>query len=75
MLACELCFNPWKKSSIDSRPRAISAVQTARLAESGEPEHLGLGDSKMPHYARHCHVAQECRNIEQLYRLMDRIGS
>jgi uncharacterized protein with von Willebrand factor type A (vWA) domain len=31
----------------------------------------GVGDSEMPRYARYCHVAEECRNINQLYNIVD----
>jgi len=33
----------------------------------------GIGDSEMPRYAPHCHVAEECRSINQLYRIVDLI--
>ena len=33
----------------------------------------GIGDSEMPHYAPHCHVAEECRSINQLYKIVDLI--
>ena len=33
----------------------------------------GVGDSEMPRYAPHCHVAEECRNISQLYKIVDLI--
>jgi hypothetical protein len=35
----------------------------------------GYGDSEMPRYAQHCNVVEECRNIHQLYRLIDRIAA
>ncbi|HEY1266844.1 MAG TPA: VWA domain-containing protein [Candidatus Binatia bacterium] len=35
----------------------------------------GYGDSEMPRYAQHCSVVEECRNILQLYRLIDRIAA
>ena len=35
----------------------------------------GVGDSEMPRYIPYCDVAEECRNINQLYRLIDRITS
>jgi uncharacterized protein with von Willebrand factor type A (vWA) domain len=35
----------------------------------------GYGDSEMPRYAPHCSVAEECRNIEQLYKIIDRIAA
>ena len=35
----------------------------------------GYGDSEMPRYAPHCHVVEECRNIHQLYQLIDRIAA
>jgi uncharacterized protein len=35
----------------------------------------GYGDSEMPHYAPHCTVVEECRNINQLYQLIDRIAA
>jgi hypothetical protein len=35
----------------------------------------GYGDSEMPRYAPHCHVVEECRNIQQLYELIDRIAA
>jgi uncharacterized protein len=31
----------------------------------------GIGDSEMPRYAPHCHVAEECRSISQLYKVVD----
>jgi uncharacterized protein with von Willebrand factor type A (vWA) domain len=32
-----------------------------------------IGDSEMPRYAPHCHVAEECRSINQLYKIVDLI--
>jgi uncharacterized protein with von Willebrand factor type A (vWA) domain len=34
----------------------------------------GIGDSEMPRYAPHCHVAEECRSITQLYKIVDLIA-
>ena len=34
----------------------------------------GVGDSEMPCYAPHCHVAAECRSISQLYKIVDLIA-
>jgi uncharacterized protein with von Willebrand factor type A (vWA) domain len=31
----------------------------------------GIGDSEMPRYAAYCHVAEECRSINQLYKIVD----
>ena len=31
----------------------------------------GVGDSEMPRYAPYCDVAEECRNINQLYKVVD----
>ena len=33
----------------------------------------GIGDSEMPRYAPHCHFAEECRSINQLYKVVDLI--
>jgi len=33
----------------------------------------GIGDSEMPRFAPHCHVAEECRSINQLYKIVDLI--
>lgn len=33
----------------------------------------GIGDSEMPLYAPHCHVAEECRSIAQLSKVVDLI--
>jgi uncharacterized protein with von Willebrand factor type A (vWA) domain len=33
----------------------------------------GVGDSEMPRYARYCKITEECRNIGQLYNLIDAI--
>ena len=33
----------------------------------------GYGDSEMPRYIPYCDVAEECRNINQLYKVIDRI--
>ena len=33
----------------------------------------GIGDSEMPRYAPHCHVTEECRSINQLYKIVDLI--
>src|SRR5437867_8639356 len=33
----------------------------------------GIGDSEMPRYVPYCHVAEECRSINQLYRIVDLI--
>jgi uncharacterized protein with von Willebrand factor type A (vWA) domain len=33
----------------------------------------GVGDSEMPRYAPHCDVAEECRSISQLYKIVDLI--
>ena len=37
------------------------------------PRTWGVGDSEMPHYLPYCDIAEECRNINQLYRVIDRI--
>jgi len=34
----------------------------------------GVGDSEMPRYALHCDVAEECRSINQLYKVVDLIA-
>ncbi|MDH3444899.1 MAG: VWA domain-containing protein [Deltaproteobacteria bacterium] len=34
----------------------------------------GVGDSEMPRYAPHCDAAEECRNISQLYKIVDLIA-
>ena len=34
----------------------------------------GIGDSEMPRYAPHCHIAEECRSINQLYKIVDLIA-
>ena len=33
----------------------------------------GVGDSEMPRYAPNCHIAEECRSISQLYKIVDLI--
>jgi uncharacterized protein len=33
----------------------------------------GVGDSEMPRYVPHCDIAEECRNINQLYKVVDLI--
>jgi uncharacterized protein with von Willebrand factor type A (vWA) domain len=33
----------------------------------------GIGDSEMPRYTPYCHVAEECRTINQLYKIVDLI--
>lgn len=33
----------------------------------------GVGDSEMPRYLPYCDIAEECRNISQLYRVIDLI--
>lgn len=33
----------------------------------------GIGDSEMPRYAPYCHVAEECRSINQVYKIVDLI--
>lgn len=35
----------------------------------------GFGDSEMPRYTPCCDVVEECRNIQQLYKVIDRIVS
>ncbi len=35
----------------------------------------GFGDSEMPRYVPYCDVVEECRNIDQLYKVIDRIVS
>jgi uncharacterized protein len=34
----------------------------------------GIGDSEMPRYAPHCDIAEECRSISQLYKIVDLIA-
>ncbi len=34
----------------------------------------GVGDSEMPRYLPYCDVAEECRNINQLYKVIDLIA-
>lgn len=33
----------------------------------------GFGDSEMERYAAHCDMVEECRNLNQLYRVIDRL--
>jgi uncharacterized protein with von Willebrand factor type A (vWA) domain len=33
----------------------------------------GFGDSEMERYSAHCNVVEECRNLNQLYRVIDRL--
>ena len=33
----------------------------------------GFGDSEMDRYAPHCTLVEECRNLHQLYRVVDRL--
>jgi len=33
----------------------------------------GFGDSEMPRYAPYCTMVEECRNLNQLYRVIDRL--
>ena len=33
----------------------------------------GIGDSEMPRYVPYCHIAEECRSINQLYKIVDLI--
>lgn len=33
----------------------------------------GFGDSEMDRYAMHCDMVEECRNLNQLYRVVDRL--
>jgi len=33
----------------------------------------GFGDSEMDRYMPHCHMVEECRNLNQLYRVVDRL--
>jgi uncharacterized protein with von Willebrand factor type A (vWA) domain len=33
----------------------------------------GVGDSEMPRYVAHCDIAEECRSISQLYKIVDLI--
>ena len=33
----------------------------------------GFGDSEMSRYAKHCDMVEECRNLRQLYRVVDRL--
>ena len=35
----------------------------------------GFGDSEMERYAAHCDMVEECRNLNQLYRVVDRLVS
>jgi uncharacterized protein with von Willebrand factor type A (vWA) domain len=35
----------------------------------------GYGDSEMPRYIPHCDRVEECRNVRQLYHVMDRISA
>jgi uncharacterized protein with von Willebrand factor type A (vWA) domain len=37
------------------------------------PRTWGVGDSEMPRYLLYCDIAEECRNINQLYKVIDRI--
>ena len=34
----------------------------------------GFGDSEMERYAPHCDLVEECRNLNQLYRVVDQLG-
>jgi uncharacterized protein with von Willebrand factor type A (vWA) domain len=50
--------------------------QTAKQVIWLNPENRmtwGVGDSEMPRYLPYCDIAEECRNISQLYKVVDLI--
>ena len=52
------------------------AAQKAKQVIWLNPENRvtwGIGDSEMPRYVPYCDVAEECRSINQLYRIVDLI--
>ncbi|MGH7829481.1 MAG: VWA domain-containing protein, partial [Candidatus Binatia bacterium] len=61
--------NPWVLKEIREKAKQLIWLNPeSRLT-------WGVGDSEMPRYIPYCDVAEECRNITQLYRLIDRIAS
>ncbi len=59
--------NTWALKEIRARAkRVIWLNPESRLT-------WGVGDSEMGRYMRHCDLVEECRNIDQLYKVIDRI--
>ena len=61
----------WLLEAVQSHP-APTSTATLPLPPSAS-KFTVVGDSEMPRYTPHCHVAEECRSIAQLSKVVDLI--
>jgi uncharacterized protein with von Willebrand factor type A (vWA) domain len=59
--------NDWVLRDVQQRARQVIWLNP----ENGST--WGFGDSEMAKYARYCDVVEECRNLRQLYKVVDRL--
>ena len=59
--------NEWVLRDIQERAREVIWLNPENSST------WGFGDSEMARYAKHCDMVEECRNLRQLYRVVDRL--
>jgi uncharacterized protein with von Willebrand factor type A (vWA) domain len=59
--------NDWVLRDVQERARQVIWLNPENSST------WGFGDSEMAKYAKHCDMVEECRNLRQLYRVVDRL--
>jgi uncharacterized protein with von Willebrand factor type A (vWA) domain len=59
--------NEWVLRDVQERARQVIWLNPENSST------WGFGDSEMARYAKHCDVVEECRNLRQLYKVVDRM--
>ena len=59
--------NDWVLRDVQQRARQVIWLNPENSST------WGFGDSEMARYAKHCDMVEECRNLRQLYRVVDRL--
>ena len=59
--------NDWVLRDVQERARQVIWLNPENSST------WGFGDSEMSRYAKHCDMVEECRNLRQLYRVVDRL--
>ncbi len=59
--------NDWVLRDVQQRARQVIWLNPENSST------WGFGDSEMAKYARYCDVVEECRNLRQLYKVVDRL--
>jgi uncharacterized protein with von Willebrand factor type A (vWA) domain len=59
--------NDWVMRDVQQRARQVIWLNPENSST------WGFGDSEMARYAKYCDMVEECRNLRQLYRVVDRL--